>query len=181
MKTRLIAFIPEKMPHPQVQTTRVGLSTVHSSTKGSSSRWSSQHSHRSAPSESGRHTAGAEGRPSPSHSAHGLLERRAQGLQDRNFLPSAIRDALSERLALKNTETARAGWHWATAHHWLCIIPVQMSRCKRQVTILKTVLTLQTPENHREPLLRGMDLLHTVSSGKTFHGAQHTGSTGKPG
>lgn len=30
---------------------------------------------------------------------------------DRNFLPSAIRDALSERLALKNTETARAGWH----------------------------------------------------------------------
>lgn len=33
LKTWLIAFIPEKVPHPQVQTTRVGLSTVHSSTK----------------------------------------------------------------------------------------------------------------------------------------------------
>ena len=47
----------------------------------------------------------------PGFSARGLLERRAQGLQDRDFLPSAIRDALSERLTLKNTETTRAGWH----------------------------------------------------------------------
>ena len=49
------------------------------------------------------------------------------------------------------------------------------------MTILKTVLTLQTPKNHGEPLLRGVDLLHAVSSGKTLHRARHTGSTGKPG